>query len=261
MNKRLWCVFAGFCGFAMLALCAIPSGAQASEVKEKPPMYSYIANWQIPRAQWGDAEKVNATRKAILDKALADGTIVGFGDDENLVHQPDGETHDNWWAAMSMAGLIKVLDQFAAASNPASNALLAGATKHWDAIFVSRYYNWKPGSWKGGYVHVGIYKLKPDAPDDAVETLSKNMVVPMMEKLLADGTIQEYEVDTQAIHTSAPSTFELVYVCPNPEGLDKVNAAIAETMKSSPMSGPAFTSMVDSNAHRDELLKGNGTYK
>jgi len=138
MNKRLWSVFAGLCGLMMLTLCAIPSGAQMSEANKKPPMYSYIANWQIPRANWADMEKANSADRAILEKALADGTIVGYGDDENLVHQPDGETHDNWWSAMSMAGLIKVLDQFYASPNSTSPAL-ASATKHWDLIFVSQY--------------------------------------------------------------------------------------------------------------------------
>ena len=85
-----------------------------AEVKEKPAMYSYIANWQIPRAHWAEMEKSAAARKAILDKAMADGTIVGYGDDMNLVHTPDGETHDTWWSAMSMAGLVKVLDQLMA---------------------------------------------------------------------------------------------------------------------------------------------------
>jgi len=260
MNKRLWSIFAGLCGLVMLTVCAIPSGAQMSEVKEKPPMYSYIANWQIPRAHWAEMEKANGADKAILDKALADGTIVGYGDDENLVHQADGETHDNWWSAMSMAGLMKVLDQISAAGNSSSAALIS-ATKHWDLIFVSRYYNWKPGSWKGGYTHVSIYKFKADAPDDAVDTLSKQLVVPMLEKMLADGDILEYEIDTEAIHTAAPGTFEIVYVAPKAEGLDKVNAAITDSMKAHPLSGQAFGSTVDSSGHRDELIRANGTYK
>ena len=92
MSKRTLSVCVGLCVLVM-ASCAIPSFAQSSEVKEKPPLYSYVANWQIPRAQWGDMQKANAADKAILDKAMADGTIVGYGDDENLVHQPDGETH------------------------------------------------------------------------------------------------------------------------------------------------------------------------
>lgn len=260
MNNRVWNVFVGMCGAAVLSLSAMPSVAQMPEVKEKPAMYSYVANWQIPRAQWADMEKANAADKAILDKALADGTIVGYGNDENLVHQPDGETHDNWWASMSMAGLIKVLDQFYASSNIASPAL-SSATKHWDLVFVSRYYNWKPGSWKSGYVHVSSYKLKREAPDDAVESLSKHLVVPLLERMLADGTIREYEIDTEAIHTSAPGSFWIVYIASGPEGLDTVTAAITDSLKSSPFAGPAFGSMTESSGHRDELLRGEGVYK
>ena len=260
MSKRTWSVFAGLCTLAMLALYAIPTGAQMSEVKEKPPMYSYVANWQIPRAHWGEMAGANAADKAILDKALADGTIVGYGNDESLVHQPDGETHDDWWSSMSMAGLIKVLDQFYASGNVSSPAL-ESATKHWDNIFVSRYYNWHSGAWKGGYVHVSSYKLKADAPDDAVETVSKHMVVPLLEKMLADGAIGEYEIDTEAIHTQAPGTFWIIYVASSPEGLDTVNTAVMDAMKGHPLSGQAFGSMVDYSAHRDELLRGEGIYK
>lgn len=260
MKCRSWSVFVGMCGLLMLSLSAIPSLAQMAEAKEKPPLYSYVSNWQIPRAQWADMEKANSADKAILDKALADGTIVGYGNDENLVHQPDGETHDNWWSATSMAGLIKVLDQFYASGNVAS-PVLASATKHWDDIFVSRYYNWQPGSYKTGYVHVSSYKLKDDAPDDAVETLSKNLVGPMLDKLVADGTLREYEVDTEAIHTDAPGTFWIVYVASSPDGLDKVNAAIRDSLKAHPFAGPAFGSMTESKAHRDELLRGEGVYK
>jgi hypothetical protein len=202
----------------------------------------------------------NAADKEILEKALADGTIVGYGNDENLVHHPDGETHDNWWSAMSMAGLIKVLDQFYASGNNSSPALIS-ATKHWDNILVSRYYNWHSGAWKNGYVHESSYKLKADAPDDAVDTLSKHMIVPLLEKLLSDGAIREYEVDTEAIHTEAPGTLWIVYVASSPEGLDAVNAALRDAMKDHPLSGQAFGSMEDYSAHRDELLRGEGIYK
>lgn len=223
-------------------------------------MYSYIANWQIPRAQWGEMQKANAADKAVLDKALADGTIVGFGNDEALVHQADGITHDNWWSSMSMAGLIKVLDAFYASGTVTSPAL-ASATKHSDAILVSHYYNWHPGAYKTSYTHVGSYKLKADAPDDAVDTVSKRIVVPLLEKLLADGAIREYEVDTEAIHTTSPDTFWIVYVASSPEGLDTVNAALAESLKAHPFFGAAFGSMTESSAHRDELIKGDGVFK
>ncbi len=94
-----------------------------------------------------------------------------------------------------------------------------------------------------------------------MDTLGKNLIAPLLEKMLADGTIHEYEIDTEAIHTEAPGTFWIFYVAANAEGLDKVNAALRETMKANPLDGPAFSSMVDSTAHRDMLVRTNATYK
>jgi hypothetical protein len=92
---------------------------------------------------------------------------------------------------------------------------------------------------------LGAYKLAKDALDDAVEVLSKNLVVPLLEKLLSDVTTHEYEVDTLAIHTEAPGTFFIGYIASSPEGLDKVDAAVRDAVKASPLSGPAFGSMTD----------------
>jgi hypothetical protein len=161
---------------------------------------------------------------------------------------------------MSLAGLIKVLEQVRKSANPAAPPL-STATKHSDSILVSRYYNWKKGSWKDIYTYGSQYKLKADAPDDAVDQLSKNLIVPLMEKMLADGTIVEYEIDTQAVHTEAPGLFYIIYLGANAEALDKVNAAIRESFKANPMAGPAFGSMVESSQHRDELDRTNATYK
>jgi hypothetical protein len=103
--------------------------------------------------------------------------------------------------------------------------------------------------------------LKPDASDDAVDSLSRNLVVPLLEKELAAGTIAEYEIDTQAIHTDAPGTFSIIYVATNAEGLDKVQAAVEEALKYNPLGGAAFASMTDVSGHRDELGRTNAIYK
>jgi len=256
-KKQMWGL-AGVCAVALAALWAVPAGAQ--EVKEKPRMYSYVGNWNIPRAQWAEMEKSDAADAKILDKAMANGTIVAYGNDVNLIHQPDGDTHDDWWSAMSMAGLLNVLDQFYK-SGTTTSPVLASATKHWDNLFVSRYYNWHSGSWKDVYTHGSSYKLKADAPDDAVDTLSKSLIVPLMEKMLADGAIHEYEVDTEAIHTEAPGTFWVFYIAANAEGIDKVNAALRDALKANPLGGPAFDSMVDFTPHRDYLARTNAAYK
>jgi hypothetical protein len=260
MNRRKGTILTGLGIFGIAAAIAMPAGAQTSEVKAKPPLYSYVSNWAIPRAQWSDMAKADEADRPALEKALASGTIVAYGNDLNLIHGPDGETHDGWWSAMSMAGVLNVLEQFYQNGNSTSS-VLSSATKHTDNLYVSHYYNWHSGAIKNGYTHVGFYKLKADAPEDAVETISKNLVVPLLEKELAAGTIAEYEIDTEAIHTSAPAGFEILYIATSAEGLDKVSAAVEEALKSNPLGGAAFGSMTDGSAHRDELARTNATFK
>jgi hypothetical protein len=257
MNKKLWSALAVVCTLAMLAVCA---SAQMAEVKEKPRMYTYVAFWELPRTQWAEQEKLVASEQKLMEKGVADGMLVAYGSDQNLVHQPDSPTHDTWYSAMSMAGLLNVLDGIYK-SGMTTSPVEVSATKHSDSIFVSRFYNWHAGSWKDVYSETAMYKLKADAPDNAVETLSKNLFVPLMEKMLADGAIHEYEVDTEAIHTEAPGTFWITYIAANAEGLDKVNAAVREAGKANPLGGSAFGSMMDFSQHRDYLVRTTATYK
>jgi hypothetical protein len=260
MNGKLLKVFAGLGAVAMSAVWAGQAGAQTSEIKEKPALYTYVADWNIPREKWGDMDKSYAGTLKLMDKAVADGTIVGYGSDVTLVHQGDGVTHDNWWSAMSLAGVLNVLDQLEKASD-STTSVLASATNHFDNVYESRYYNYHPGTVKDGYTYEASYRLKPDAPDDSVEVLSKKLIVPLLEKLFADGTLREYEVDTQAIHTEAPGSFTIIYLAASAEGLDKVNAALDAAIKTDPLGGVAFGSMVDISAHHDELGRSMATYK
>ena len=260
MTRKWWGVSALVCAFALAVVSAAPALAQTAEVKEKPPMYTYVSNWAIPRAQWGEMAKANSEDEKLMEKAMAAGTIIGYGNDQSMVHTADGYTHDGWWSTMSMASLLNVLEQEYRSGSP-SSPVYVSATKHSDGIYVSRYYNWHSGSWKGVYTRAAEYRLKPDAPNDAVETLSKNLFVPMLEKLLADGAIHEYEIDTEAIHTEDPGTFSVVIIAANAEGLDKFNAAVADLRKTSPFAGTAIGSMVDFSHHRDDLARTNVTYK
>jgi hypothetical protein len=259
MHRRFWTMMTGLLGLIALTLSVFPAAAQTPAVQEKPAMYSYVANWEIPRAHWPDVDKAVAPVTDVLQKALDDGTIVGYGRDLTLVHQPDVETHDEWWSAMSMAGLIKTLDRIHAAANTSAEAL--NDAKHWDNIYVSHYYNWKPGPYKDAYTQASVYRLKESAPDDALENISQHLVVPVLEKLLADGTILEYEIDTMAVHTSAPGEFIIVTLMPTPEGLDTVHAAIVAAVKAHPLGIEAFDADTDSTAHRDEIYRSEGVYK
>lgn len=260
IGKKSWNCVLGMCATVVAGGWGTPALAQSGEVKEKPPLYTYEAYWVVPRTKWAEFEKVNPAEQKAMDKAIASGEIVSYGADSAVLHDSEGATHDNWWQSMSMAGTLAVLDELEKVGG-ASNSVLNSATKHWDNMWVSRFYNWHAGSWQGAYSYAVIYPLRTDAPDDAVEVLAQNMLVPLLEKLLADGTIVEYEIDQQAIHSDAPGTFVINYITPTAAGLDKVNAAIRAAGKTSPLSGQALGSMVDFSKHRDELTRTTATYK
>jgi hypothetical protein len=260
MNQKFSWMMAGVCALALLALSAAPAHAQDSMMKDKAPMYSYVGNWALPRAQWAAMDKANADDDKAMDKAMADGLIVGHGYDTNLVHSVDGMTHDSWWSSMSMGGLMTV-DAQGYKNGTAVSPVLQAATAHNDFVLMSRHYNWKSGAYKGAYVRGAMYTLKPDAPDNAVNLLSNSLFVPLMEKLMADGAIIEYEVDTEAVHTTAPGTFWVIFVTPTADGLDKFNMALMSAIKAEPLGPPAFDSMVDYTKHRDFLEMGDGAFK
>lgn len=240
--------------------CVMPATSRAAEAKEKPALYTYEAEWVLPRSSWPDMEKAASSSQKAMEDGMAAGAIVGYGSDQNRIHTADGATHDTWFQSMSIAGLMNTLDALYK-SGAASQAVQATATRHWDDMYESHYYNWKAGSYKGAYTHAGIYRLKADAPDEAVDLIAKTMLVPVFEKLLAEGTLVEYEIDEQAIHTEAPGMFVVVYITKDAAGIDKTMAAIQDSFKANAVAGPAFASMVDLNAHRDYLGKSDLTYK
>ncbi len=253
----------GVSGLAVLGMTATLAGAQSVKVKEKPPLYRYVSNWTFPRAHWGDVDKDNATDyQKVFAPSLADGTLVGYGDDENQVHSAEGFTHDNWWQAKSLAGLMKVLVAFHHGGG-GSSPLLVSSTEHWDQIYISNFYNWKSGTWKDAYRYAGTYKLKPDAPDadDAVRTLSR-FYVPVFERMLADGTIVEYEIDREVIHTTdSRARIHFSFVMPSAEGLDKFQVALGAALDENSLIGPAFGSMMVNFTPQVDFVRVNATYK
>jgi hypothetical protein len=245
---------------AALGLCVAPVSAQSPEAKEKAPLYTYVSNWDIPRARWDDMQKAGAANQKILDAALAGNTIQGYGDGEILVHQADGATHNSWWIANSMAGVLDVLDQFYKSKTVAA-PVLGSATKHWDNVYVSRHYGWRAGTVRGGYVRGSAYKLKADAPNDAVDVLSNSFIVPLFEKLLADGSVQAYQVAEETIHTQDPGMFFVFYIAGSAQGVDKANAALRAAVGENALVGPALGSMLDASVHRDSFGRSNATLK
>jgi hypothetical protein len=257
---RLAKVVTVLCALALAAIWASPARAQGGEEKEKPPVYIYVAQWDVPRADWATFEKPDPNFNALMAKLLADGTITDFGSFKSVAHQVDTPNHGGWWSATSIGNLMKALEAIAGLKGVPEVQRIQAASKHQDYIFVSRQYGAKHGSFENGYLRVGTYKSKPHESEET-DKMTKAYIVPMLDKLLADGSIYAYSIDREAIHSAPPSYFWIAIIANGPEGLDKFYTALEANGKANPTGGPAFGSTVESAEHRDWLSLASGTYK
>ncbi|MCC7463144.1 MAG: hypothetical protein IT480_11860 [Gammaproteobacteria bacterium] len=243
-----------------LGILLVPAAGQAAEGAAKPPLYTFAASWAMPRAQWGEMERLAAAAEKAAARLLADGTLTAFGSDTRLVHTRESNTHGLWWSARSIAGALALLDELQKSGLSTSPALDA-ATAHEDVLFVSRHYNWRSGTVKDGFTRGSFYQLKDDAPDDTLDVLASTFVVPMLDKLVADGTLQGYEIDTESVHTQKPGGFWLYYITGSATGLDRVDTAMNAALKDNPLAGPALGSSIGFASHRDSLFRTDAIIK
>ena len=248
------CIGILICLVGLAIISVEPALAQAAA--EKSPMYTYVAEWTVPRAMWADYEKQQAAGNDAMKKLVADGTLVSYGDFAVLNHQEGAPTHGSWFSASSMANLMKVLEGLRAA-NTATSPVLA-ASKHWDYILTSRTYNAHSGTFTNGYLRVATWMGKPGAGDSGGKVLKASMVA-LLEKLLAEGALHAYTIDQETVHTMDRNAFFVVMVTNGAEGLDKFDAALEEMNKSNPTALAAFGSLIDEHGHTDVLARVSTT--
>jgi hypothetical protein len=238
--------------FVCLALAAaVPLSAQNTN-QGKPPVYTYVAEWSVPRAQWAEMDKVADQDRPLLDKLVADGTLVGYGAYTNLIHQEGEPTHGTWFAAMSEGNLLKALE--AIYKQPALVAApVQGASKHWDQILVDRIYNSKAGT-SGGYLTWSAWEIK-EGQGPSYEHLVKTMFMPVLDKLLAEGTITSYGFDMEDYHSGPIGTVYEYFTVPDAASLDKANKAFDEAFANNPALGLAYRTLAKRKGHRDYLTR------
>ena len=243
------------------AAASAPVRAQGNtDEKEKPPIYTYVAEWAAPRGDWPAIEKVDAAQKQLFEKLFADGTIIGYGRFRVVAHQEGQPTHGNWWTATSMANLLKVLSAVSAQTGASDLSKVFGESKHWDLILTSRQYGIHSGTVENGYLRVSTYTAKP-GQGEMLTTAIKAYMVPILDKLLADGAIHSYSIDREAVHSNDPNTVDVAIVTNDADGLDKFMAALESAGKANPLGGPAFASATDGSLHRDFLAAASETSK
>lgn len=245
----------GMWGISVLVLGlltgSVPLKAQ-SESTSKSPMYIYVSQWGVPRAQWGDMAKLSEEHEALEKKLLASGTITGYGNDVNLIHTEGQPTHSEWITATSEGNILKALAAFYSAPEVTSPVL--AASKHADLFLESRIHNSRSGTFDGAYLAGSTWKVKPGQMDN-FNDIVKARVIPVLEKELADGSLISYNVSTMYYHTEAPGTVSVVSIATNAGAVDKVDAAFEAAFSKDKEIGPAIGALTVRDSHRDFLYR------
>lgn len=236
--------------FLALALMCAPAWAQGNS--DQQPIFTYVSEWGVPRAQWGDMEKVNTDNKAVLDPLVADGTLLGYGSFENRIHSDGGYTHGGWFQATSVGNLLKALEQFY--SRPGLSAPVLAASKHQDYLMVSTMYGSKPFTNSSGYLRVISAELKPGQEDEFMATYG-HYIKPILDRFLADGTIVAYQLDTEFNIQNAPGRFFSVVVVRDAGAYDKVRLAVWDMFSKNPAALGALVSTAVPNSRNDLMAR------
>ena len=235
-----------------LAWAATGSLPAQTTAHDKAPVYTYVAEWDVPRAQWGDMIKVDEQDKPLLDKLVTDGTLIGYGAFTNLIHQEGEPTHGSWFSATSEGNILKALETIYA--HPGSVATpVQGASKHWDQILTGNVYNSKPGA-TTGYLTWSRWEVKPGAMRGYTE-LTKKVLVPVLEKLLAEGSITSYGQLTEDYHQQKVGTVFEYFTVPDAESMDKANKALEDVFENTPGLIDAVRGLTEREGHRDFLTR------
>ena len=229
--------------FLILCLVAAAVGPLQAQTaaKPKPSVYTYVAQWDVPRAQWADMVKADDADRPVLDKLIADGTLVGYGAYTNLIHQEGEPTHGTWFSATSEGNLLVT-------------APVQGNSKHWDLILTGDVYNYKPGNSKDGYLTWSRWEIKPGAMRSYLD-LSKKVLTPVLEKLLADGTITSYGQLSEDYHTQKLGVVFEYFTVPDAASMDKAGKALEDVFANTPALGDAVRGLTEREGHRDYLTR------
>ncbi len=244
MTKRI-------AGLLLIVLAVMLVPAALPQMEPTPVVYTYVSQFQVPRANWAQySEDTEKTFVPVVDKLMADGTLVGYSTFEQVVHTPDGYTHGAAWSSNTIAGLMKVLDEVRK-NGPRPGQI--AATKHEDLLMQSTMYH--VGSGTPTYLRVVCSMAKPDKPGEYAAALKKYLG-PTFDEQLKKGVATFYGIDEQYVNTGAPSLRCLVIDYPNADGMDKWATAVNATLgKMSQADREAFFGTTVADSRRDIMAR------
>jgi hypothetical protein len=243
-------------GVVSSSLLLSATGAMAQT--DAPTSYTFVAQWNVPRAQWAAvAADFEKNTRPHLEKLAAAGTLVGWGFFETVVHTPEGFTHGTWWSSPTLAGIEQTRTELVKAG--AASGALVSATSHRDYLLRTLVGNGKSSSGTGGYLSVSSQIVKAGKGQEWRQLWDK-YTKPNLDSLVEQGFLAGYSLDVEHSHTENPGLRFIVTVAPNPEAEDKARAAnqaaLAKLSADERRSvGLQFEAVLEPGTHRDSTMR------
>jgi hypothetical protein len=105
-----------------------------------------------------------------------------------------------------------------------------------------------------GYLRVISAQVQPGKMSDFRNIYSRYLV-PVYDKLVTDGTIASYQLDSEYNIENAPGRVFLAVTMRDADGLDKMQAAFNDIFDKNPAVGQAFASVLVPNSRNDLLAR------
>jgi len=231
-----------------------------------PSVYCLLGQWQIaPAEERLFEDNFTKYQKPILDKFVADGTIIDYGFDTAALHTPDGFTHFRWISAANRASLETAIGAIVTAfekmpleqRNKMDKDYARMVKKHRDQLLSTEAYRNKPGQYTKGFTVSSFFQAKPGKLSELRELWVKYQK-PVFDQLFNDGVLLGFGVDTELFHTEQPGGVTVWYIVPDMASEDKVDKAFEDARaKRSPEEreklNNSMRELTDTEKHRDSL--------
>jgi len=220
---------------------------------------------------------VKTVGQPVRDKMMADGVILAWGLENSLLRGQNGNSHAVWYAVADWASIEKVQNAFNAqlakiAADEAKAGEKKGQKSTADRIrdvidsektkdYVTRDVVFVVGtSMPAGvlpYTRYNFVKVKP-GKGDAYRATWEKYNKPVLDKLVADGTILAFGLGVEDVKTTGDFTHFTWYAVKNAGDLDKVRSTFLadrerRTAEEREAITAAFLGEIDPDASRSEV--------
>lgn len=266
------------CVAMLLALC-LNGAAQDAKTQPLTFWYEYTIH---PGQEARFLELVKTVGAPVRDKLMADGVVLAWGVNVPMLRAPGGHTHGIWYTVADWSGIEKVdnamraqimkLDEEGMKGGPAKKgaasmsgptaaiAEIADTSKTQDYITRDLIFTAGQSMPPAGTLPFTRYNFVKAKPGKAAELrrVWEKYNKPVMDKLVADGTVLAYGYSVEEVRTNGDFTHYVWYATKDLAGLEKVRSAFnadrdKRSQEEQDTITEAFAHVLDLDASRSEV--------